>query len=120
VVRPFSHELAALAAAREPRLFTIEQRKAKRNGLILIDYMRNGYGHTSVAPYSVRARPAAPVAAPLHLEELEDPATRPTMHTLKTVPARLEREGDPWREITKSAQTLTAARRRLQQLQSEL
>jgi bifunctional non-homologous end joining protein LigD len=118
VVRPFSHDVAALAADREPGLFTIEQRKAKREDKILIDYMRNGYGHTSVAPYSVRAGPGAPVATPLHIEELSDPQTRPDRHTLDTVPGRLERDGDPWREIDRAAQTLTQARRKLEQLRA--
>lgn len=113
VVRPFSHDVAALAARREPRLFTIEQRKAKRAGRILIDYMRNGYGHTSVAAYSVRARPGAPVATPLHVEELSEASTRPDRWTLKTVPRRVQRDGDPWSAIAAGAQTLTAARRRL-------
>jgi bifunctional non-homologous end joining protein LigD len=120
VVRPFSHDVARLAAERDPQLFTIEQRKAKRDGRILIDYMRNGYGHTSVAPYSVRARPDAPVATPLHLEELSDSDTRPTRHTLNTVPRRLEQDGDPWREIASAATTLTDARRRLGRLLAEL
>jgi bifunctional non-homologous end joining protein LigD len=115
-VREFARELAAVAAAREPRLFTTEQRKAKREGKILIDIMRNAYAHTSVAPYAVRPRPKAPVATPLHWEELEESATRADRWTLASVPARLERDGDPWRELTRTAQTLTAARERLGRL----
>jgi bifunctional non-homologous end joining protein LigD len=119
VVRSFSRDVAALAAEREPRLFTIEQRKAKRDGRILIDYMRNGYGHTSVAPYSVRARPGAPVATPLDPSELSEADTRPDRWTLRTVPARVQRDGDPWRDISRAAQTLTQARRRLAQARAE-
>jgi bifunctional non-homologous end joining protein LigD len=119
VVRQFAHDVAALGADREPELFTIEQRKAKRGGRILIDYMRNGYGHTSVAPYAVRARPRAPVATPLHERELDDPATAPQRYTLRTIPQRLASDGDPWSGIAADAQTLTAARRRLEQLRAE-
>jgi bifunctional non-homologous end joining protein LigD len=114
-VREFARDLAAVAARREPRLFTVEQRKAKREGKILIDVMRNAYGHTSVAPYSVRARPDAPVATPLHWQALEERATHPQRWTLRSVPERLERDGDPWREIAKSATSLTAARKLLDQ-----
>ena len=71
----FARDLAELAAAREPRTFTNEQRKAKREGKILIDIQRNAYAHTAVAPYSVRPRSGAPVATPLHWEELEDSTT---------------------------------------------
>jgi bifunctional non-homologous end joining protein LigD len=113
-VRRFSRGVAALAAAREPELFTIEQRKAKRRQLILIDVMRNAYAHTAVAPYAVRARPGAPVATPLHWEELAQREMRPDRFTLGDVPARLEREGDPWSDVAAQAQTLTEARRRLE------
>jgi bifunctional non-homologous end joining protein LigD len=119
-VRAFSRDLARLAAAREPRLFTIEQRKAKREGKILLDVMRNAYGHTSVAPYSVRPRANAPVATPLQWDELDDPGARPDLWTLASVPERLERRGDPWRLMKRNAQALTAARRQLDRALSEV
>ncbi len=112
-VREFARELARLAVSREPRLFTGEQRKAKRDGKILIDVLRNAYAHTSVAPYAVRARPKAPVATPLHWEEVDDRATRPGRWTLQSIPERLERDGDPWRQIARGAKGLTAARKLL-------
>ena len=118
-VREFARRLARLAAGREPRLFTNEQRKAKREGKILIDIQRNAYAHTSVAPYAVRARPNAPVATPLHWEELDDSPTRADRWTVDEVPRRLERDGDPWNEIGRHAQTLAAPRRRLDELIAE-
>lgn len=118
-VRAFARELAELAVGREPNLFTTEQRKAKRAGKILIDVMRNAYAHTSVAPYSVRARPDGPVATPLHWEELEQRATHPRRWTLTTVPARLERDGDPWKKISNGAKSLTRARALLAQALEE-
>jgi bifunctional non-homologous end joining protein LigD len=120
VVRPFSRDLATLAAARHPDLFTIEQRKAKRDGRILVDYLRNGYGTTSVAPYSVRARPNAPVATPLHLAELKDDATVPQRWTISSVLERVERDGDPWAEFARNGQTLTQARKQLDGALAEL
>jgi bifunctional non-homologous end joining protein LigD len=118
-VREFARELARVATAREPRLFTSEQRKAKREGKLLIDIQRNAYAHTSVAPYAVRARPDAPVATPLHWEELDETSTRADRWTIRVVPGRLERDGDPWREIARHSQTLTAARKRLNELIAE-
>lgn len=108
-VREFARGFAELAAAREPRVFTVEQRKAKREGKILIDVMRNAYAHTSVAPYSVRARPEGPVATPLHWEELEDRRTHPQRFTLRSVSKRLEAGGDPWERIARGATSLTQA-----------
>jgi bifunctional non-homologous end joining protein LigD len=113
VVREFSRDFATLAERRHRDLFTTEQRKAKRDGRILIDVMRNAFGHTSVAPYAVRARPNAPVATPLALEELSDSATLPDRWTLRTIGKRLEREGDPWAEMDSRRQALGTARRRL-------
>lgn len=118
-VRQFARSLAELAAAREPKLFTIEQRKAKRQGKILIDVMRNGYGHTSVVPYAVRPRPGAPVATPLHWEELEDRRTSADRWTMASLPARLDRDGDPWKGMGRSARTLTGPLGRLKEALAE-
>jgi bifunctional non-homologous end joining protein LigD len=118
-VRAFARHLAELAAAREPSLFTNEQRKAKREGKLLIDIQRNAYAHTSVAPYAVRPRPNAPVATPLHWEELEETSTRADRWTIGDVPRRLERDGDPWSNIGRDPQTLGMARRRLRELRAE-
>lgn len=119
-VRAFARDLAELAAAREPGTFTNEQRKAKREDKILIDIQRNGYAHTAVAPYSVRPRSGAPVATPLHWAELEDSSTVADRWTIADVPRRLERDGDPWGDIGRHGQTLSAARKRLGDLLAEI
>jgi bifunctional non-homologous end joining protein LigD len=118
--RRFAREVASLASQREPRIFTTEQRKAKRDGRILIDVMRNTYAHSAVAPYSVRARPDAPVATPLHLDELDSRSTRPDRWTLRTVLARLERDGDPWREIGRRGFALGGAKGRVREALGEV
>jgi bifunctional non-homologous end joining protein LigD len=112
-VREFSRDFASVAERRHGDLFTVEQRKANREGKILIDVMRNAFGHTSVAPYAVRARPGAPVATPLELEELSDSSTLPDRWTLRTMGKRLEQVGNPWAGIDSHRQALGAARRRL-------
>lgn len=112
-LRAFARDVAVLAAGRDPRTFTTEQRKAKRDGRILLDVMRNGYGLTSVAAYSVRPRQNAPVATPLHWTELSERSTRADRWTMPMVLERLERDGDAWQAITRHPQTLGQARRRL-------
>jgi bifunctional non-homologous end joining protein LigD len=115
-VRGFARDLGRLAVARDPERLTLEQRKAKRGGRILVDVQRNAYAHTAVAPYSVRALPAATVATPLRWEELSDPATRPDRWSIRSLPARLAREPDPWAEIDDDAHALGAARKALDAL----
>jgi bifunctional non-homologous end joining protein LigD len=114
-VRSFAREVARVAVARNAQL-TLEARKAARGDRILVDIMRNVYAHTAVAPYSVRARPGAPVATPLSWDELSKTATRPDRWTLRSIPDRLERDGDPWRDIEASARALDEPWRRLRDL----
>ncbi|MBB2206592.1 DNA ligase D [Gluconacetobacter takamatsuzukensis] len=69
-VKSFSKTLAQTMAADRPDRFIATITKAKRHGKILLDYLRNQRGATSVAPYSTRARPGAPVSMPLAWDEL--------------------------------------------------
>jgi bifunctional non-homologous end joining protein LigD len=69
-VKDFAHRFAQAVAATHPDRFTAVLSKAKRNGRIFVDYLRNQRGATAVMPYSVRARPGAPVAVPLTWQEL--------------------------------------------------
>lgn len=76
--------------------------KAKRQGKILIDYLRNGRGATAVAPYSTRARAGAPVSMPLSFDEL-GPAITSNHFTVENVPARLAAlDSDPWADFRKA------------------
>jgi bifunctional non-homologous end joining protein LigD len=86
-------------AAQDPRRLTTEQRKARRGDRIFLDVGRNAYAQHAVAPYAVRARPSAPVAAPLHWAELDDRTLRPDGWTITTIGARLDAGGDAWREL---------------------
>ena len=69
-VKDFAHRLAQAAAQDDPKNFTAALPKAQRKGRIFIDYLRNQRGATAVMPYAVRARPSAPVAAPITWEEM--------------------------------------------------
>jgi bifunctional non-homologous end joining protein LigD len=116
--REFTQEVAALLAARNPDLATTEQRREKRGDLIYLDVMRNSYAQLAVAPYSVRARPGAPVATPLNWDEVND-KLRPGQFTIATVPDRISdlgRSGDPWAGLGRRGSGLTHAQERLRRL----
>jgi bifunctional non-homologous end joining protein LigD len=88
---------AALALAREverraPKLATSKWWKEERHG-VFVDYNQNAKDRTVASAYSVRPKPDARVSAPVTWEELA--ACDPADFTLKTMPARFERIGDP-------------------------
>ncbi|WP_287459629.1 DNA ligase D [Sphingomonas sp.] len=70
-VKDFAHRLAQAVAQSDPDNFTAALPKAQRKGRIFVDYLRNQRGATAVMPYGVRARPEAPVAAPITWKEME-------------------------------------------------
>ena len=117
-VRGFARRASEVLAARNPDLVTTQQRRAGRGDLVYSDVMRNAYAQTVVAPYSVRARPGAPVATPLHWEELADQGLTPGRFTLRSVGSRLEQLGssDPWAGLGRRRYSLDRAARRLEDI----
>jgi bifunctional non-homologous end joining protein LigD len=103
-VRTVAGEWAEELAARLPDQLTTSWRKEGRGGRVLVDAARNTYAQTAVAAYAVRAKPGAPVATPLFWDEIAD--AEPQGWTLRDVPARLEKRGDPWEGIAKAAAQL--------------
>jgi bifunctional non-homologous end joining protein LigD len=93
-VRTAADAITRMARTREPSLFTLDMRRARRRGKILIDVHRNHRGATLVSPYSVREYPAATVSTPLEWPELER-ATYPEDFHIGNVRERLSRLGDP-------------------------
>ena len=117
VVRQFADELALLVAARDPGRLSVEWRKVKRDGRLLLDTARNGYAQTLVAPYSVRPRPEAPVATPIDWDELG--RVEPRSYTLTNLRRRLARKPDPWAGMAGKAALFDPARSRLDELLAE-
>jgi bifunctional non-homologous end joining protein LigD len=93
-VRTAAEAITRMARAREPRLFTLDMRRARRRGKILIDVHRNHRGATLVSPYGAREYPGAPVATPIEWNELERPLYPEEFHVRSTL-ERLARVGDP-------------------------
>jgi bifunctional non-homologous end joining protein LigD len=91
-VKDFASRFAQALAAAETDRFVATMSKAKRKGRIFIDWLRNQRGSTAVLPYVVRARPGAPVAAPVTWEELRDTDSAARFH-LGDVDELIDRAG---------------------------
>ena len=111
-IKAFSKAMADEMARREPAAYTTTMAKKSRRGRIFIDYLRNQRGATAIAAYSARARPGAPVAAPLSWKEVED-GVRSDAFTIATLPGRVARlSSDPWADLAGVKQSVPAALRR--------
>lgn len=105
-VRRFADAIGDRLVEQDPKRLTREWSKAKRGDRIYVDTGRNAYAQHAVAPYAVRAKAGAPVATPLHWDELDDRALRPDSWTLRTIGDRLAGEGDAWAAIAKHSRPL--------------
>jgi bifunctional non-homologous end joining protein LigD len=104
-VHGFARALAETMVTDDPDHLTLEWHKAERGSRIYVDVNRIAYAQHAVAPYTVRARPKAPVAVPLHWDELSDRALKPDRWTIENVSERLD-AGDPWAGMNRRARSL--------------
>jgi bifunctional non-homologous end joining protein LigD len=88
----YAHRLARRLEADLPDLVISRMTRALRPGKIFVDWSQNNPAKTTVAPYSLRARPDPTVSTPLHWAEVE--AREPLSFTAADVITRVERDGD--------------------------
>jgi bifunctional non-homologous end joining protein LigD len=101
-----SRTIAEQFAASNPKAYTTNVQKDERGAKILIDYLRNARGNTSVAAYSTRAKPGATVSTPIHWDELSRRLDN-AHFGVKTLPRRLASlRVDPWKGYFTSRQRL--------------
>lgn len=92
----FARLVASTLSRHHPERYTTSFAKRGRERKILIDYLRNNRTNTSVAAYSTRARPRAPVSVPLAWDEL-DRGMRSDRYTVENLGKRLAGlKEDPW------------------------
>jgi bifunctional non-homologous end joining protein LigD len=104
-------QIAEAIVAEQPERATIERSiKARPKQSIYVDALQNARGKSMAAPYSVRAKAAASVSAPLAARELTS-RLRVDAFTVRTMSARLAKRGDLWGEAMSARPTARALAR---------
>jgi bifunctional non-homologous end joining protein LigD len=68
--RTLGELMARVLVSRYPGIATIERSLSARKNKVYLDYLQNGQGRLLVAPFSVRAEPAASVSMPISWHEV--------------------------------------------------
>jgi bifunctional non-homologous end joining protein LigD len=105
-VKTFAHDFAAAMTQVAPDKYTATMSKKARKGRIFIDYLRNGRGSTTVAPYSARAKDEATVSMPIEWKVL-DGGVSPTAFTIGgKETSKMLGQPDPWKDFFKAGKPL--------------
>lgn len=99
----FARRIAEVMEQKWPDRYTSNVRKASRKNKIFIDWIRNGRGATSIAPYSIRAREGARVSMPIAWKELDTVA--PDGVAMADALSRISGD-DPWKDFLEIDQQL--------------
>jgi bifunctional non-homologous end joining protein LigD len=81
-------------------------------GKIFVDYLRNGFGATTVAAWSARARPGLGVSVPVRWDELDGITSGAHWHA-GGLGERLSIGNEPWSSMEKSRNSLRSAMKQL-------
>jgi bifunctional non-homologous end joining protein LigD len=111
--RTFARLLATLGVQATPDIATLARPIRSREGKVYIDFGQNGHGRTIVAPFSVRPLPGAPASCPLQWKEVTA-RLDPARFTIKTLPAHIQKSGDPSTPILTGSIDMAAAITRIE------
>ncbi len=109
-VKDFSQAIVKHLASTLPARFSAKSGPRNRIGKIFIDYLRNGFGATTVAAWSLRARPGLGISVPIAWSEVEQLHSAAQWH-IGNIQERLSHGNTPWEGYASAAQTLTRAMR---------
>ena len=112
-VKDFSRAIVRHLAETIPSRFVAKSGPSNRVGKIFVDYLRNGFGATTAAAFSARARPGMGVSMPVAWKDL--PMLKGGAHwTIMNAREHVSFEKrDPWADYWKQPQSLTAAMKTL-------
>lgn len=110
-VKAFSAAVVRHLASTLPQRFVAKSGPRNRVGKIFADYLRNGFGATTVSAWSARARPGMGVSVPLAWDELSTLKSS-AQWTIANIHERLDVGNAPWHDYT--PQALSRAMRAMQ------
>ncbi|MDR5763114.1 DNA ligase D [Caballeronia sp. LZ035] len=111
-VKLFSQAVAQHMTRVVPQRFSAVLGPKNRVGKIFIDYLRNGRSASTVAAFSVRARPGMAVSMPISWDELKDVKSGDQWTMAQAIQRQRTLAADPWEGYLRTRQGITAAMRR--------
>lgn len=114
-VRAVARLVAEIVHRRLPKLTSVSPRLNARRNRVYLDCARNGFGQTTVAPYSLRAFPKATVSTPLDWREVTA-ACSPAHYRLRSIARRIRMKGDIWKAAMRRPNSLRRLERSLKAL----
>lgn len=106
IARSYTQQIAKKLIDQEPKQFTLEFRKEKRNNKVLIDTFRNAFAQTMVAPFGVRPKEGAPISMPIAWKEVHSTKLSSQSYTIKNVFTYLKKHGDHWDDMSDYAKSI--------------
>jgi len=111
-VKGFSQAVVQHLADTIPDRFVAKSGPRNRVGKIFVDYLRNGFGATTVSAWSARSRPGLGVSVPLAWDELPT-LTSASQWTVRHIGRRVPTGNKPWEGMEKSRKSIGAAMKML-------
>lgn len=108
-VKDFAHDFARALEQAAPDRYTATLSKKARTGKIFVDYLRNGRGATTVAPYSSRAKKGATVSMPVTWPEIEKGLPPNAFPLGDATTLKQLKKADPWADFFKLGKPLKRA-----------
>lgn len=104
----FARGVTTRLAAEAPERIVAKMGPKNRVGKIFVDYLRNQRGASTVAAYSVRARPGLSVSVPIGRDELEQIGGADRWNIFNLHERLQQLAADPWADYASTRQSISA------------
>lgn len=114
-IRSFSYLIASIVHRRLPSITSLDRMPKKRQKRVYIDTLQNNKAQTLICPYSLRAKPHAPVSTPVSWKEVKK-GLDPKDFTFHTIPKRVAQKGDLFKGVLGKGINLTSCLKKLEKI----